>query len=155
MTVTTFIGSGLTAFGPTLIVYFYTVGSPLLIIMSMTAAFAWLLATFVTGLLWFAMTPLQNTHSFSIFYALLFQELARYGYFRLIKRSQQILDMGAEDPKSPFNFLGYAYSSGLGFGLASALVLYLEILFESIGPGALFLPSCPNVSSVYILGMLH
>lgn len=42
--------------------------------------------------------------------------------------------------------------AGFGYALMSALVSYISLLVETIGPGALMCPSCPQASLFFISG---
>ena len=112
------------------------------------------MAILITGLIWYGAKASQQLNGLTIFYALLFQELFRYGYYRLIVRTESTLHMGAYDSNSRYNRLSYAYASGFGFGLAAAFIMYLDVLMETLGPGSFFYPSCPTFSAFYLLGWL-
>ena len=65
-------------------------------------------------------------------------------------KSSRGLNLVATNPNSAYNALEYAFVSGFGFGFMSSLVSFISALAESIGPGFLPCPSCPNVSTYFI-----
>src|SRR5690554_1667184 len=67
-------------------------------------------------------------------------------------RAEKGLNMVAKHPKSRFNWTGYAFSAGLGFGLMFGIISYITLLVQSMGPGVLMCVSCPNISLYFISG---
>lgn len=64
------------------------------------------------------MTPLQSVHAFGIGISVLFQEMARYGFYKLIARAEPNLKLTSElKLNDRLSRLSYAMSGGLGFGL--------------------------------------
>lgn len=86
MTIIECTGCTLIAYGIPFSMFIFTIAyHPFRIIISMTSAFFWLLSLLVSSLLWFAVVPLRNQLAFSVPFAVLFQEIFRYLFYRLIK----------------------------------------------------------------------
>src|SRR5688572_7661529 len=49
------------------------------------SAFFWLLSLLVSSLLWFAVVPLRDELAFAVPFAVIFQEIFRYLFYRMIK----------------------------------------------------------------------
>lgn len=156
MTWVSFIGNGLLAYGAPLTAYVYLVGPwPHLVIMSIPSAFAWLMATLISGLLWIAIPAAQSLPQYTMIYSIILQELFRFGYYKLVEYSKDTLD--AATPKFPkkFKMFSYSYAAGFGFGLSSAFLMYFDVLVESLGPGTYFFDSCPTVSAPFIMACMN
>ncbi|KAH8556128.1 Aph-1 protein-domain-containing protein [Umbelopsis sp. PMI_123] len=70
--------------------------------------------------------------------SVLMQELFRWALFKLLKQTPTFT--------SSFCVL----VSGFGFGLTSALVTYISTLVQTIGPGVIMCPSCPNATLFFV-----
>ncbi|KAG2195817.1 hypothetical protein INT47_010027 [Mucor saturninus] len=89
-------------------------------------------------------------HFVSITYSVAIQELCRWGFYLLLNRAEAGLNIVSANPKSPFNRPVFAFVSGYGYALMSALVGYISLLVESIGPGVMMCPSCPKATLYFI-----
>jgi anterior pharynx defective protein 1 len=146
-----FFSCALMAYGPIITLYGMTVaGDAQFVILSLTSAFFWLLSIFLTGIMWFLITPLQNTHVATIGYSVFWQELFRWLYYLMYAKAEKGLQTTAKDPAFRFNKQMFAFVSGLGFGLAYGLITYVTLLVHSAGPGTLFSQSCPGMSLPFI-----
>jgi len=114
------------------------------------SAFFWLIAVLLSSVIWFAAKPIQNLHPVTILYSVIIQELFRWGLFKLLNRAEKGLMIVSKNPKSLFNRSAFAFVSGFGFGLTSALITYISTLVQSIGPAVFMCPSCPQASLFFI-----
>ncbi len=74
MTAWTFFGCALTAFGPPLALFVFTVvRDPVRVIVLILSAFFWLLALLLSSLLWFAVVPLRQELAFGLVFSVIFQ----------------------------------------------------------------------------------
>lgn len=143
--------------------YFMTVaGNAQFVILSMTAAFFWLISVFLGGILWYVMYPLRDWHALTIGYFVVFQELFRWFYYLLYAKAEKGLFTTAKDPNFRLNKPLFAFVSGLGFGLVYALITYVTLLVHAAGPGTLYSQSCPGMSlpfvgaiSTCLISLLH
>ncbi|KAL9556354.1 hypothetical protein MBANPS3_001905 [Mucor bainieri] len=89
-------------------------------------------------------------HFVSITYSVAIQELCRWGFYLLLNKAEAGLNTVSANPKSPFNRSVFAFVSGFGYALMSSLVGYISLLVESIGPGVMMCPSCPQATVYFI-----
>ncbi|KAG0214123.1 gamma secretase complex protein [Mortierella sp. GBA30] len=151
MTLVTFFGCALTAYGPSLAIFFGCVApNAQLVILTVSSAFFWLLSLLLASAIWFIAKDSQQTYTTTIIYSVLLQELFRWFLFLLISRAEKGLNMVAKHPKSIFNRSGYAFAAGLGFGLMFGIISYITQLVQSLGPGVLMCVSCPTISLYFI-----
>ncbi|KAF9905999.1 gamma secretase complex protein [Lobosporangium transversale] len=151
MTLLTFFGCALTAYGPGLAIFFGCVApNAQLVILMVSSMFFWLLSLLLASAIWFLATNSRQTYTSTIIYTILLQEMFRWFLYLLINRAEKGLNMVAKHPKSRFNRSGYAFSAGLGFGLMFGIISYITQLVQSLGPGVLMCISCPSVSLYFI-----
>ncbi|KAK3809266.1 MAG: gamma-secretase subunit Aph-1 [Benniella sp.] len=151
MTLFTFFGCALTAYGPCLAIFFGSIApNAQLVILMVSSAFFWLLSLLLASAIWFMAKSSRETFTSTIIYTVLLQEVFRWFLFLLINRAEQGLNMVARHPKSKFNRSGYAFSAGLGFGLMFGVISYITLLVQSLGPGVLMCNSCPNMSLYFV-----
>ncbi|KAF8938123.1 gamma-secretase subunit Aph-1 [Dissophora ornata] len=151
MTLLTFFGCTLTAYGPSLAIFFgFVAPNPQLVILMVSSAFFWLLSLLLASAIWFIATNSRNTYTSTIIYTVLLQELFRWLLYLLINRAEEGLNMVAKHPKSQFNRSGYAFSAGMGFGLMFGIISYITQLVQALGPGVLMCASCPSISLYFI-----
>ncbi|TPX70588.1 hypothetical protein SpCBS45565_g01659 [Spizellomyces sp. 'palustris'] len=154
MTLISFFGNALTAYGPALAVFLlYVARNAQLVILLMTSAFFWLLSILFSSVFWYIIKPLQNVPVGTIFVAVTLQELFRFLFFKLMSKAEKGLNTIAKTPNSPLNRPANAFVTGLGFGIMSGLTLYLSQLAESSGPAILACNSCPGMD-VFFVGAL-
>ncbi|CAO3690377.1 unnamed protein product [Umbelopsis vinacea] len=151
MSLYSFFGCLFTAYGPLLSIFFlYIARDAQLVLLMVCSAFFWLIAILLSSVIWFAAKPIQNLHAATILYSVIIQEVFRWGLFKLLNRAEKGLMIVSKNPKSLFNRSAFAFVSGFGFGLTSALITYISTLVQSIGPGVLMCPSCPQASLFFI-----
>lgn len=68
------------------------------------------------------------------------------------RRSEAGLNIASKNRNSPYNRSIFAFVTGFGYALTTSLVSYISILVESIGPGVMMCPSCPQATSFFISG---
>ena len=137
MTLLVFFGCALTALGPSVAIFWFTImGHSLRILLTVVGAFAWLLALLLSALLWLAVVPLREELAFALVFSVLFQEAARFGLFKLLDKAHAGLDeaLSSAERLSIAGF-GLPYVSGFGFGLMAGLFSIVNVLSTSIGPG--------------------
>ncbi|KAF9988933.1 gamma secretase complex protein [Mortierella antarctica] len=151
MTLVTFFGCALTAYGPSLAIFFGCIApNAQLVILMVSSAFFWLLSLLLASAIWFIAKSSQHTYTSTIIYTVLLQELFRWFLFHLISRAEKGLNMVAHHPTSKFNRSGYAFAAGLGFGLMFGIISFITQLVQSLGPGVLMCVSCPNLSLYFV-----
>lgn len=114
---------------------------PVRIIIMIAAAFGWLLAFLLSSLVWFAVVPLRSYLAFGMVFAIIFQELFRYGMYLLLRNTEAGLKEISENHDIGSNKMEMAYVSGLGFGAMSGAFALINVLADSVGPGSLGLQS--------------
>lgn len=154
MTLPSFFGNLLTAYGPPLALFLlYTSRDAQRVILFMTAAFFWLLSILLVSLLWYFIKPMQSGHpAFTILVAVGLQELGRWTLWRLVKGAEGGLEAVSKRPGGVLNRAGNAWVLGLGIGLMSGLTTYATSLAESAGPAIVPCDSCPGADVFFIGG---
>ncbi|XP_063536981.1 gamma-secretase subunit Aph-1 [Cydia strobilella] len=138
MTFAEFFSCSLLAFGPPLVMFAMTIANdPVRIIIMIAAAFGWLLSFLLSSLVWFAVVPLRTYLVFGMVFAIIFQELFRYGMYVLLRKTEAGLKEISENHEIGSNKLEMAYVSGLGFGAMSGAFALVNVLADSVGPGTL------------------
>ncbi|CAF0849748.1 unnamed protein product [Adineta ricciae] len=142
MTVMECVGCTLIAYGVPFSMFVFTIAHhPFRIIISMTSAFFWLLSLLVSSLLWFAVVPLRDKLAFAVPFAVVFQEIFRYLFYRVIKKAEialQKVQMQELTAKGMvFDRFAVAYAAGYGFGLISGTFAIVNVLSDMIGPGTI------------------
>ncbi|CAG8459390.1 7609_t:CDS:2 [Funneliformis caledonium] len=138
MTLLTFFGCALTAYGPPLAIFFLTIAKDAqLVILMVSSAFFWLISILAASSIWFIAKSARTIDVITVLYSVLLQELFRWFFYKLISRAESGLILASTNPTSPYNRSSFAFVSGLGFGLMSGLVTYITLLVNSIGPGVL------------------
>jgi len=162
MGVATLVGVVLLGFGPSAALFVTVVARrSQLVLLSVTAAFACLVALVVAGAFWAAYEgssslSLQSVAAVTVVQAVLLQELGRYLFLEAYRvGDEKILELvGDGVHKSPFLDFSSAIAVGVGFGLMSTLLMYGGVLEASLAPGDYFTESCPKVSGFVISAML-
>ncbi|KAH3759372.1 gamma-secretase subunit Aph-1 [Pelomyxa schiedti] len=153
MTWVVFVGGLVVSFAPAVAVFVgLVIRDPQLIILTIGGAFVWLVGVLFSSMMWYLL-PGKDVYWASIIYAVMFQELVRLGFcllYMLIERRLERMGLSKEFP----NRLLVSVALGLGSGVVYVLVTYVTILWESIGPGALFCDSCSRVSLFMINGAI-
>ncbi|XP_043539913.1 gamma-secretase subunit APH-1A-like isoform X3 [Chiloscyllium plagiosum] len=112
---------------------------------SSVSSFFWLVSLLLSSLLWFVAVQLSNKENAGLQHGLLMmgagisvllQEAFRFAYYKLLKKADQGLAAISEDGRSPISIGQMAYVSGLAFGVASGAFSVINVLSDSLGPGA-------------------
>lgn len=146
-----FLGCALVAFGPGGSLFaLFVFPRPTLIIITLCSAFTWLLSVFASSLLWTVIPPLQEVHIVNAVLGALIQEAVRAafvkGYAKIEARVAALSPGGA----TGLNDVSSAVSSGLGFGLMQAVILYGSLLGSSLQEATLYAQGCSEMS-LYVL----
>ncbi|KAI8982309.1 gamma-secretase subunit Aph-1 [Mycotypha africana] len=151
MTLCTFFGCLLTAYSPLLSIFFlYIAPNAQYVLLMVASAFFCLLALLLSSVIWYFAKATQSNHYISIAYSVAIKEVCRWGFYLLLSRAESGLNNISTNPKSPFNKTSFAFVSGYGYALMSALVSYISLLVESLGPGVLMCTSCPKATLFFI-----
>lgn len=139
-----FFSCALLAFGAPFAMFCLTIATdPVRIIIMIAAAFGWLLSMLLSSIIWTAVVPLRGYLSFGLVFSIIFQELLRYGVYRLLRRAEQglkeITDNEANSDADDLQSL--AYVSGFGFGIMSGAFALSNVLADAAGPGTVGLRS--------------
>ncbi|XP_066885807.1 gamma-secretase subunit APH-1B isoform X3 [Kogia breviceps] len=132
MTAAVFFGCAFVAFGPALALYIFTIATePLRIIFLIIGAFFWLVSLLLSSFIWFMAATLTDNKDeprqrdlliFGVLISVLIQEMFRFAYYKLLKKSSEGLK--SINPVS-----------GLGFGIMSGVFSFVNTLSDSLGPG--------------------
>lgn len=145
MTLAEGIGCSLITFGPALAALWLTVANrPSRLVVLLVSAFLWLLSLLVSSLVWFTLQWLLDTaFPAALVVSVGLQEVCRVLAFLLVSKAERLLNVevlvGAEDDPLLARYrTGFAYASGLGFGVASAAVAVVNTFADAAaGPGTL------------------
>uniref|UniRef100_A0A1B6CPL9 Gamma-secretase subunit Aph-1 n=1 Tax=Clastoptera arizonana TaxID=38151 RepID=A0A1B6CPL9_9HEMI len=126
------------AYGPPLAMFVFTIMSdPIRIIILIASAFFWLVALFLSSLLWFVL-PLKTTLAFGIVSSVLFQEVFRFLIYKLLRKAEAGLKkvtIPNTNIEIACNKQVLAYVAGLGFGIMSGAFSLVNIIADLVGPG--------------------
>lgn len=141
MTALEFFGCTFIAFGPPFAMFCLLIAKdPIRIIILISASFFWLLSLLLSSILWSAVVPLKEFLYFGVTFSIIFQELFRYLFYRLIRKAESGLQKVSEVGSQPGHNISnsrsqLAFVSGLGFGVMSGAFSLTNILADSLGPG--------------------
>merc|ERR1712100_63601 len=131
---------------------FFMRRQPLLLILALGSAFAWVVALLLTSLVWWLTFPLRNVFLLAVLESVFFQELFRWLFFRGYLRIEPFFRAGAaQRPRVADNqerletWLNSA-AVGYGFGVAQVFIMYIGLLFDAFGPATLPSEHCPSFS---------
>ncbi|KAJ3119428.1 anterior pharynx defective 1 [Nowakowskiella sp. JEL0407] len=142
-----FVGLFLAAYGPALALFFLVLAkNPQSVLLSLTSAFFWLISILLSSLVWFAWKSVYSTILVSVF----FQELFRYLFYLLTLKAEKTLNDVSEKPDSVYNRPHRSFVVGFGFGLISALVMYVAELAETLGSAVIMCTSCPSLDIFFV-----
>ncbi|KAI8081888.1 gamma-secretase subunit Aph-1 [Gilbertella persicaria] len=151
MSLLTFFGCLFLAYGPILSIFFlYIAPNAQYVLLMVSSAFFCLISLLLSSVIWYLAKSTQQLHFVSIGYSVAIQELFRWSFYLLLSRAEHGLNTVSAHPKSPFNRHAFSFVSGYGYALMSALVGYISLLVESIGPGVMMCPSCPGATLYFI-----
>lgn len=125
-----------------------------LVIVMYCSAFFWILAAVCAAIVWNIIIPLKSAMWWSVFIAVPFQELFRWLYWKLLKRSEAGLNTLGDDGSGLISRETIALSAGTGFGSMSAVMQFNMVLDATDGPGALPSPGCSSVDFAVISSLL-
>ncbi|XP_065072364.1 gamma-secretase subunit APH-1B-like [Rhopilema esculentum] len=135
MTALMFFGCSFLGFGPALALFVLTVAPDAQqVIVMITSSFFWLLALFLSSLFWIAVVPLKSYLVFGVTFSVLFQELFRLAFWKILKKAEEGL-ISITGSHSPLRKLRFHYVSGLGFGIMSGLFAMVNVMADITGPG--------------------
>eukprot|EP01103_Thecamoeba_quadrilineata_P003777 TRINITY_DN13516_c0_g1_i1.p1 TRINITY_DN13516_c0_g1~~TRINITY_DN13516_c0_g1_i1.p1 ORF type:complete len:248 (+),score=7.60 TRINITY_DN13516_c0_g1_i1:33-776(+) len=155
MTYTLFAGCLLLVTAPLLVLFFLVViRKAQLIVIAIGSAFFWLLSIQVSAIFWFIIPPLRNQFFFIVPCTVLIQEFFRWLYYALYTKTESSFTKSTGMNVSPLNPLECAVATGFGSATAYIAVMYVSVLWESLGPGTLFSAACPSLS-VFIVSSLY
>jgi anterior pharynx defective protein 1 len=101
-----------------------------------------------SSILWSIVVPLRDDLAFGVTFAVLFQEVFRYLFYRLLRRAeaglQKVSEVGAAGAITPLNRLSLAYVAGLGFGIMSGACSLVNVLADAYGPGTVGIKGDPS-----------
>lgn len=137
MTAMVFFGCLFIAFGPVAsIISFTVVRFPLRIILLVVGAFFWLIALFLSSLVWLAVVPLKDDLAFGLFVSVILQEVFRFAICKIMKKAENGLQHAlSEEERASIEKHKLPYAIGLGFGLMSGCFSILNVLSQTHGPG--------------------
>jgi hypothetical protein len=146
-----FSGVIVAAFSPALVLLFTVVTSqPVLIILSVFAAFLWLCAITVVAGIWWVLVPARGLLWLLVLYAVVAQEICRYATYSLFQRLMSGLHaaglLRASTTQTAAQVVPPAISSGLGAGIMQVLIMYGDVLGGSLLPGTLYSRACSGLS---------
>jgi len=161
MTVLSFFGCALTAYGPALSLFLFTIASdPVKIIILILSAFFWLLSLLLSSVLWLIVSQFSDAIAIGLVFSVLFQETFRFLIYLLLDKADAYLKKLTETEETQIfaNKHILAYVVGLGFGLMSGAFSLVNVLAASLGPGTLGFNGEPHnffiVSSIMTLCMI-
>ncbi|XP_031619322.1 gamma-secretase subunit Aph-1 [Contarinia nasturtii] len=135
MTLPEFFGCAFLAFGPPLALFTMTIAQdPIRIIILVAAAFLWLCSLLLSSLVWFIFVPLRDVTIFGMVISIIIQEAFRYGIYRVLRETENGLQLVSDNSRIVENKHILAYVSGLGFGIMSGAFALVNILADSVGP---------------------
>ncbi|KAI8929527.1 Aph-1 protein-domain-containing protein [Entophlyctis helioformis] len=115
MTLLSFFGNLLTAFGPALVVLLMYVGErPQRFITTLASSFLWLVSMLIVSVITYFAPSLYGSSIALVILGSIFQELARMASFAVFRRADPVLNYIAKDPQSPFRRSHHAFASGYG-----------------------------------------
>ncbi|KAF0682848.1 Aste57867_25071 [Aphanomyces stellatus] len=147
-----FWGCMLTAFAPVSFLFFTVVAQRAqLVILTITAAFFYLVSLLVAATLWQVIPPLHDSIHATIPVSILIQEVFRYAFFQVYVRCEQAVKrVTTKQNQLPLNDLTSSFASGVGFALMRSLMMYGTVLAASMtGEGAAFTSTCPQMPLVF------
>ena len=131
MTLFACVSYALIAYGPaTALIFITTYRYAEQALLMLVCAFIWLLSLLCSSLVWTAVPPLRDTLAFTLPFSVILQEAARFITFLIARKLTR--KFTNPDPRYRHQL---AYSAGAGFGLASGLFMFLNVLKSSLGPG--------------------
>lgn len=155
MAAAAFFGHALLGIGPG-IAFFVMIIAPksFVVLLSLFSAFLWLVVMLLTSALLRGFVPIAATtpaYAGTLLAAVTVEELARYGVWRLHKKTVGVLHHMSESSGHTFTVLDELYLAvGWGYGQAAVhvLIMFGSLLPLTAGHGTLYSAACPQVSAV-------
>eukprot|EP00052_Salpingoeca_macrocollata_P006528 m.54209 g.54209 ORF g.54209 m.54209 type:complete len:251 (-) comp15492_c0_seq4:62-814(-) len=155
MTVMELFGAMMVVFAPPGVIFWVFVRkSAKLVIVTYAAAFAWLLSTIASSVLWHIVTPLKDSAWWSLSVLIPLQLLFRYLFWLLLKKAERGLNTLGDDGQGVITREKMAFVSGFGFGVMGAVMQFSIVLDAMTGPGTLPSPGCPDDSFFAISALM-
>ena len=102
----------------------------------------------MSSIVWSIVVPLRDDLAFGVTFAVLFQEVFRYLFYRLLRSAeaglQKVSEVGVTGVITPLNRLSLAYVAGLGFGMMSGAFSLVNVLADAYGPGTVGIQGDPS-----------
>lgn len=139
MTLTECVGYGLTGFGPAISMFALTIAPyPNRVVVMLVSALGWLVSLVLSSVAWFLLSAFGLPLAPGVAVSVLFQEVARVLVLKMLLNVDQVLNLcgAAAAVHHGRAMAALAYSSGLGFGVASGAVSLLNVLAEASKLGA-------------------
>jgi len=150
-----FIGCLSIAFGPSVTLFLCTAAKEAqAVILLITSAFFWLLSLLLSSLVWLAVVPLRKHLAFTLVFSVLFQEVLRILFVLLVKKTNVALSRISRETTDLFHGPRYSVIAGLGYGVMSAMFMYVNVLSEASGPGTYYTPGSPSMP-IFVSGALQ
>lgn len=133
-------GCSLIGFGPPIILFLITMrNDPLLIIVCVASAFFWILSLLLSSGWWMIVFPLKHILAFGLVFSVIFQEVFRYLFYRLMKVAERGLkQVWVMEHSGEGDFLisnRISFVTGLGYGTVSCTFSLVNLLASVSGPG--------------------
>mmetsp|Transcript_28663 Transcript_28663/g.46252 ORF Transcript_28663/g.46252 Transcript_28663/m.46252 type:complete len:245 (+) Transcript_28663:18-752(+) len=145
MTLMVFFGCAFIAFGPALALFSLTVAKDAeQVIVLIASAFFWLLSLLLSSIWWTVVSPLKKHLAFGIAFSVIFQELFRLAFYKIMRKADEGLLSIINHQSDPLRKHRIAYVSGLGYGIMSGLFAMVNVLADITGPGTLGLHGDPQ-----------
>ncbi|KAA0173374.1 hypothetical protein FNF27_05151 [Cafeteria roenbergensis] len=111
--------------------------------MSILAAFVWVVAITIAGVVWVAIPPLQEATALHLPVAVLFQEAARWCLGRIhVSAETYVVQLMPAADSMAWNDLSVALAAGSGFGIVHAVTMHGGAIVASAGPSSGGPPAC-------------
>lgn len=150
-----FVGCLSIAFGPSVTLFLVTAASEAqAVILLIASAFFWLLSLLLSSLVWLAAVPLRKHLAFTLFFSVIFQEALRVLFVLLVKKTNTALSRISRETTDLFHGPRYSIIAGLGYGVMSAMFMYVNVLSEASGPGTYYTPGSPSMP-IFVSGALQ
>jgi anterior pharynx defective protein 1 len=154
MAAASFFGHALLGLGPG-IAFFLVIIAPksFVVLLSLFSAFLWLVVMLLTSAVLRGFVPTatssQPVFAAALIAAVAIEELARYGVWRLHKKTVAVLHHMSESSGHTFTPVDELYLAvGWGYGHAAVhvLIMFGSLLPLTAGHGTLYAAECPQVS---------
>ena len=131
-----------------------------LVILSISAAFVWLLSIMLSSGIWAAFSTGGDALYIALgaFVGVVCQELGRYFFYRLYSIAEtEVTKLQEKSDGSifihPFRLGSSSLASGIGFGAMNAIVMYGPILASAGGSETYYISSCSSMN-IYVLNAI-